>query len=480
MSDTKPLTITRLTAENVKRLVAVSITPDGHVVTIGGKNGAGKSSVLDAIAYALGGASLVPPEPIRRGQAEATIRVDLGDLVATRVFKRDLVEDPERVAEYHRLVKEGGLSDAEARGTVWPEGEPDSRRWGPVKSTLVVTSKDGARYPSPQATLDRLLGALTFDPLAFATAGDEAQAVTLRHIAKIDTAALDEKRRDAFALRTDLSRQLKAAEARLRASTRDETAPKNETPVSTVTAELDLAHAAVSRVRLAESKLTDGQQAAPVLEGRLTRARDRVAELARQLEEAERQETERSREVVAAKARVDELAAAVETARAAVPDVEVTKRKLQTLERDNARVRANAAHDTLAAEVARLAAAVDGKTVTIEAIDAEKTAQLARAAFPIDGLGLDDAGVTWNGLPFKQASTAEQLRASVAIGLAVNPRVRVLLVRQGSALDAASMAALAAQAAAAGAQVWVERVSDDGRGCQVFIEDGAIAATVDA
>ena len=36
--------IVRLTAENIKRLVAVEITPDGNVVQITGKNGAGKTS----------------------------------------------------------------------------------------------------------------------------------------------------------------------------------------------------------------------------------------------------------------------------------------------------------------------------------------------------------------------------------------------------------------------------------------------------
>ena len=47
--------IIRLKAENVKRLHAVEITPEGEVVVVAGKNGAGKSSVLDAITYALAG-----------------------------------------------------------------------------------------------------------------------------------------------------------------------------------------------------------------------------------------------------------------------------------------------------------------------------------------------------------------------------------------------------------------------------------------
>ena len=58
MSPKQPLQILKLEAENVKRLKAVAIRPHGSVVKVGGKNGQGKSSTLDAIMYALGGKSL--------------------------------------------------------------------------------------------------------------------------------------------------------------------------------------------------------------------------------------------------------------------------------------------------------------------------------------------------------------------------------------------------------------------------------------
>jgi len=65
--------IVRFSAENIKRLVAVEIEPDGSVVVISGSNGAGKSSCLDAIWLALGGgpAARETPRPIRDGQEHA-------------------------------------------------------------------------------------------------------------------------------------------------------------------------------------------------------------------------------------------------------------------------------------------------------------------------------------------------------------------------------------------------------------------------
>ena len=67
--------IVKLSSENIKKLVAVEITPTGDVVKIEGRNDAGKSSVLDSIAMALGGAALIPGVPVRQGQKAGKIRL---------------------------------------------------------------------------------------------------------------------------------------------------------------------------------------------------------------------------------------------------------------------------------------------------------------------------------------------------------------------------------------------------------------------
>ena len=60
------ITITSLELENVKRIKAVSVTPNPTGLTIiGGKNNQGKTSVLDAIAWALGGNKHRPSQPQR-------------------------------------------------------------------------------------------------------------------------------------------------------------------------------------------------------------------------------------------------------------------------------------------------------------------------------------------------------------------------------------------------------------------------------
>ena len=81
-----PQRIVRLKAENVKRLKAVEITPEGEIVVIGGKNGAGKTSVLDSICYALGGKSVQPVKPVRNGEKKAVIVCEMDDLIVTRTI----------------------------------------------------------------------------------------------------------------------------------------------------------------------------------------------------------------------------------------------------------------------------------------------------------------------------------------------------------------------------------------------------------
>ena len=70
--------ILRFQAENYKKLSVVEITPEGNVVIISGKNGAGKSSVLDGIESALCGGKM-PKKPIKDGEVRAKVLTEIVD-----------------------------------------------------------------------------------------------------------------------------------------------------------------------------------------------------------------------------------------------------------------------------------------------------------------------------------------------------------------------------------------------------------------
>jgi len=424
--------IVRLEAENVKRLVAVEITPDGSLVVIGGKNGAGKSSTIDSIAMALGGKDLVPERPLRDGAERGHVEVDLGDLVVRRTF-----------------TAAGG-------------------------GTLTVSNREGARYPSPQGVLDELTGRLTFDPLAFSRMDARRQLETLRALVGVDFSEIDRARAELYQERTAVNRTAAQLAARIASMPRHEGAPEEEVSVAALMKELD---AAVHAAREAE----EADERAVVAQNAVDRAGVMIAEmdqeiaalearakvlLAERNQLARRQSAELLPEAETKEAEANRL-------RGAVPSQDPIRSRIASADEQNRRRRENlereaceADHQSAKREAARL-------SEEIEALDRTKETTLSAAAFPVPGLSFDDTGVLFNGIPFSQASSAEQLRVSVAMGAAMNPRLRVLLVRDGSLLDEDSLRLLAAMAEEHGLQVWLERVGE-GAECSVVIEDGTV------
>jgi hypothetical protein len=168
--------ILQLQSENFKRISVVNITPDGNLVEITGKNGQGKSSVLESIWVALGGAKHIQSVPIRKGAKEARIRLNLGDINVTRTFREGA---------------DGGYT-----------------------TKIVVETAEGFRATKPQEILDDLFGSLTFDPLAFTRMKPKDQFDELRQfVPDIDFEGVERDNKKDFERRTDLNRQAKQSRA---------------------------------------------------------------------------------------------------------------------------------------------------------------------------------------------------------------------------------------------------------------------------
>lgn len=462
--------IVRLSASNVKRLTAIEVTPQGNIIKVGGKNGAGKSSVLDSIAYALGGKELVPSEPIRLGESQASVTVDLGDYLVIRKFNRD------------RLPCDCQLSTVPPGTDGTPHEHYDtcaSRKFGETKSALVVTNKDGARYPSPQAILDKLYGKLTFDPLVFADANAKDQNGILRRLTNLDFTPLENKRKELSDERSMVSKSFKALTAQIEGMPHFPNAPAQEMGNDAITKELEDAErlrkeADAARVEHSNrvADLSVAREAVRICDNVITTTETKIIELQQRLEEEKQRRlslVERSERL---EREVTTLSSFSAETRAAVPDTASINDRIKVVENTNREVRANAIRLEKVTRATDLNKQVELLVQQIVAIDQQKQHALTTTKFPVEGLSLTDDGVTFNGIPFEQASTAEQLRVSVAIGLALNPTLRVLLIRNGNALDDDSLAAVAEQAAEADAQIWLEYVTKNDEGVQVMIEDG--------
>jgi hypothetical protein len=124
-----------------------------------------------------------------------------------------------------------------------------------------------------------------------------------------------------------------------------------------------------------------------------------------------------------------------------------------------------------AAEHSELKNRVSDLTLAINDIDVENDLSLSAAKLPIEGLGVDEEGVTFKDIPFNQLSDAEKLKVSVAIAMAKNPTLRVIHIKNGSLLDKKSMAVIESLAKDNDYQIWIERVEDS---VGIKIEDGEV------
>jgi len=409
--------IISLQAANVKRLRAVSIKPNGSpVVIIGGRNAAGKTSTLDAIWMALGGKNALPPKPVREGAEEATITLDLGELVV------------------HRTITADG------------------------KTTLKVTGKDGGKYSGPQTILDGLVGNLSFDPLEFSRMDPRNQVETLKGLVGLDFSALDRRKAAKVEERLLVGREVKQLQGQLQGMPQHADAPAAEVSV----AELS--------VKLTEARAVNAGCAAFMAEHEKTV--HTAEEWAQRIRELEQELTEAKQQHSIWVGKVKAIAEKAKTALVPV-DEQAIINQMSNADALNRKVRENSQRIRVASMLDQKQAAYETFSAEIEAIDTEKTDALARTKFPVDGLSFDEMGVRVKGMPFQQASGAEQLRVSVAMGLALNPKLKVLLVRDGSLLDETSLAMVGEMAAAAGGQVWLERVGD-GDESAIVIEDGMV------
>lgn len=426
--------IVQLNAENVKRLTAVEIRPDGNIVEISGRNGQGKSSVLDAIWWALTGTTNIQSKPIRKGEEEAVIRLDLGEIKVIRKFK--------------------------------------SRDDGTYSTSLVVESGEGARFPSPQRMLDDLVGHLSFDPLAFTRMKPEDQLEALkRFVPGVDFAAIEKANKDDFAKRTDINRAAKALRAQADGIVVPPGTSAERIDDAALVEQMEKAGEHNTEIERRRARREDAAREIAVAEDATRRDRARAAELRAEADKLEEQGKEQERHVADLRKKLSEAPALPEPI-----DTGALRQRIAEAGATNAAVakREERARIEDAAKVSEAKAGI--LTKTIEGRDAEKRAAIAKADLPVPGIAFGDGEILLNGVPFDQASSAEQLRTSVAIAMAGNPKLRVIRVQDGSLLDEEAFRILAEMAASADYQVWVE-VVQSGRSTAVVIEDGAVRGT---
>ena len=310
-------------------------------------------------------------------------------------------------------------------------------------TNLTVKNKDGATFASPQAMLDKLVGELSFDPLEFSKMDAKKQSEVLKKLVGLDFDSLNIEYRKCFDQRTVINREGKTLKASLDQMMKHDDAPDKEVSISELSKEYAQAVENNQGIIFKQHELDSEVK-------ELAALKKRVAVLGKSV-----------------KAKEDELGKVKKF------DTQAIKTKMDKAEQMNSNVRANKIYNEVDAQVDDLRKKSVALSDKIVGLVDKKAKLLAKAKFPIKGLAVDEEGVTFQDIPFVQCSSAQRIRVSVAIGLAMNPKLRVLLIREGSLLDPKNLSAIAKMAEKANAQIWIERVSK-GKECSIIIEDGSV------
>lgn len=407
--------IAALEAENVKRIKAVALTPSPTGLTIvGGNNNQGKTSVLDALAWALGGEKFRPTAAVRDGAlAPPHLKVILSNGV---------------------VVERKGKN-----------------------SSLTVADPTGQR--SGQQLLNAFVEPLALDLPRFMQASDKDKADTLLNIIGVGDVltGLDREIKALYDRRTVIGQI--GAQKRHAAEELTEYPDAPSEPVSAIELiqqqqEILLHNADNQRQRMKLAQLEEQEK-------QLGR---RVQELSQELEMVEHQLTAVQQDVQDATKTVaqlqDESTAELE-------------QSIRNVEEINRQVSANLAKSKAQDEAERYA---QEYTALTEQIKAKRTARmdlLNGADLPLTGLGVEDGSLTYNGKHWQDMSGSDQLRVATAIVRRLNPDCGFVLLDKLEQMDLATLAEFGSWLQAEGLQAIATRVSTGGE-CQIIIEDGRV------
>jgi len=386
--------IAELEVRNIKGVRLVTVYAKEHVNEISGDNGAGKSSVLDSIPYALGGAKMTDDEALREGEKRGFIKLttDAG-LIVEKKFR----------AGKAPLLK--------------------------------ITTADGSK--AGQRQLDGLYGAFSFDPLAFSRMPPKKQIETLQQLAGPEycgrVAELDAKIDAIETERRYVGRDIK------RFGNLDPVEPADPVDVSQISEDLR----AAEEYNRDQRVLRDRRES---LQRQIKDADDEVRRLEDQIQVVLHKKK-------ALFEKLEDVPIPQEP-----QDTEPFHQKLALAGEINERVELHKRYIAKRKELDDLGEKKEELDDALEDLRDERKQLAETAKLPVDGVQWDADGLRVNGRDFETLSASEKIRFSVRIGAASNAELKIMRVMDGSLLDKKSFEELKQIAVETDYQLWVETV----------------------
>lgn len=405
--------INTLELENIKRIRAVRIEPTQNGLTvIGGRNNQGKTSILDAIAWALGGNKFKPSQAQREGSL---------------------------VPPHLKIQLSNGLV-VERKGK---------------NSDLKVTDPAGNR--GGQQLLDEFIEQLALDLPKFLHANGREKAETLLQIIGVKE-RLEELERAEMQLYNQ--RHAIGQMADRKAKFARELPQWDDVPEEPVSASELIRQQQEILARNGENQRKRAR--AVQLEQQVQTMQERVDSLARQLQEASEQCAAAMRDLETAQKSAQDL-----------QDESTTQleQNIRDIEALNVKIRANLDKKKAEDDARQYREQYDTLSQEIDRVRTARMDLLNNAALPFPGLSVENHELTYNGQQWDNMSGSDQLRVATAIVRRLNPECGFVLLDKLEQMDTETLQEFGAWLEQEGLQAIATRVST-GEECSIIIEDG--------
>jgi len=407
--------IINLKAENFKKIVAIDITPKGNVVIISGKNGAGKTSAIDSIWSTLQwkAGKKINKSPIRTGEKFADVEITFEDFIVNRK---------------------------------WLEGG---------NTYLKVTNREGMIYSSPQELLDKFIGVISFDVSIFVTMNPKEQRDLFLKIAEVDIDYYDNK----IAEVTE-RRLLKGREVKMLSGEREEVKedlPKEPINVKKLSDKYDEAISDNQKMGETLKQVVKNQEM-------IENSNEEIEDLLKEIKGLKQDQKELS----GANLSMNKWLEGKE-----LINTELIKAEIIAAHEVNSQIEASKRNFIADMKQQKARKEYEKDTEELKTIEDDKSKALANSKMKIKGLSIDDLGVLYNGIPFTQISSSEQIRICMEIGIALNPEFKCIFLRNYTLLDDDSKKIVDELAEKYDYQVICEQVDSTGE-VGFYIEEGEI------
>lgn len=409
--------INKLEIENVKRVKAVTIEPTSNGLTIlGGNNNQGKTSVLDAIAWALGGNKYKPSKPARDGSMNPpTLRVELSNgLIVERKGKN---------------------------------------------SDLKVTDPSGQK--AGQQLLDSFVEELALNLPKFIESSAKDKANTLLQIIGVGEKLweLDRKEEQLYNERRTIGQ---IADQKKKYAAEQPQYPEAPNELVSIA---DLIHEQQEILaRNGENARKRQNRENIVNEMHLSEAR--LKQLKEQLAQEEAVHDKLMGDYVEANKSIEDLVD---------ESTEEIENSIANIEEINRKVRANLDKEKAEEDAKQYKSQYDNLSAEIQKVRDERTSLLDSADLPLPGLSVEDGELVFEGQKWDNMSGSQQLRVSTAIVRKLKPECGFVLLDKLEQMDIPTLTEFGKWIESEGLQAIATRVSS-GEECQIIIEDGYVVS----